>query len=382
MNRIPLAVMSSSPSPLKIAVIGGSGLIGKRHCQHVASNASTQLIAVVDPSPSGLEIAKLHNTTLYSTTQELIYSPHKPEAAIVCTPNHTHVPLSKELAQAGIHILCEKPISTMVETAKQLIEVAKEHEVTLLVGHHRRFNPYVIKAKQMIKSGSLGQITAVSGLWTTFKPSEYFAPEAVKWRSSKKNGGGVILINFIHEIDLLQYLFGAVIRIHAERAISRRSQPDDADAAEEGAAITMRFASGVVGTFIICDNVPSPHSFEQGTGENPLLPSSGSDVYRIFGTDGTLSFPDMMLSSYGDRKKSWENKISMQKQAIEHMDVAPFDSQLSHFVKVCRGQENPGCTGEEGLRALIVCEAVRKALNGDKNGGTVEVDDLNIKSRL
>jgi predicted dehydrogenase len=374
--------MVSQPNPLKVAVVGGSGLIGKRHCQHVDSNPSTQLIAIVDPSPGGPEIAKLHSTMLYSSIQELISSPLKPDAAIVCTPNHTHVALSKELAQAGIHVLCEKPISTTIESAKDLLEVAEKHGISLLIGHHRRFNPYMIKAKQIVESGSLGQIIAVSGLWTTFKPPDYFAPDTVQWRSSKKNGGGVILINFIHEVDLLQHLLGPVTRIHAEKAISTRSKPNDAEAAEEGAAITLRFASGVVGTFIISDNVPSPHSFEQGTGENPLLPFSGADVYRIFGTNGTLSFPDMIRSSYSDGKKSWENKIAMQKQGVANMDFAPFDSQLNHFVRVCRGQENPSCSGEEGLRALIVCEAVRKALEGDGHGGTVEIDNLVMKSRL
>jgi predicted dehydrogenase len=372
----------SSKTPLKVAVVGGSGLIGKRHCQHVASNPATRLIAIVDPFPGGPDIAKLHNTTLYSSIRELISSPHKPDAAIVCTPNQTHVPLSKELAQAGIHILCEKPISTTIESAKDLLEVAKKDNIKLLVGHHRRFNPYMIKAKKIVESGALGQITAVSGLWTTFKPPEYFAPGAVKWRSSKRSGGGVVLINFIHEIDLLQYLLGPVTRIHAERAFQRRSNPEDSEAAEEGAAITTRFASGVVGTFIISDNVASPHSFEQGTGENPLLPPSGADVYRIFGTDGTLSFPDMILSTYNNQKKTWERKIAMQKQEVENMQVAPFDTQLNHFVRVCRGQEDPSCTGEEGLRALVVCEAVRKALEGDQNGGTVEIDDLTIKSKI
>ncbi len=124
----------------------------------------------------------------------------------------------------------------------------------------------------------------------------------------------------------------------------------------------------------IADNVPSPHSFEQGTGENPLLPSSGADVYRIFGTNTTLSFPDMIKYSCHEREKSRENKISMQKQDVEDIDVATFDSQLDHFVKVCRGQENPSCTGEEGLRALIIGEAIRRALDSEEHGGTVEID--------
>jgi predicted dehydrogenase len=379
--------MTLFPTPLKVAVIGGSGLIGKRHCQHVSANLSTQLIAIVDPSPSAPETAKLHNVPLYPTIQELISSPHKPDAAIICTPNHTHAPLSKSLAQSGIHILCEKPISSSIESAKEMLNLAKNHNIKLLIGHHRRFNPYIIKAKQILDAGSLGQIIAVNGLWTTFKPPEYFTPKAAKWRSSPTHGGGVILINFIHEIDLLHYLLGPVTRIHAERTISQRAPPplpDDGEevAAEEGAAITLRFASGVVGTFLISDHAPSPHSFEQGTGENPALPSSGADVYRIFGTDGSLSFPDMVVSSYADGEKSWENEMVMRAQDVDDVHVAPFDNQLEHFVRVCRGEENPRCSGEDGLRALVVCEAVRMALGGDEGGGTGRIDGLTIRSGL
>src|ERR1700722_9731289 len=127
------------PSPqklLRIAVIGGSGLIGKRHCQHVSSNASTILVAIVDPSPSALETANFHSTVLYPSTAALLVSPDRPDAAIVCTPNHTHVPLSSQLAEAGIHILCEKPISTDVDTGASLIATAQELNVKLVNGHH------------------------------------------------------------------------------------------------------------------------------------------------------------------------------------------------------------------------------------------------------
>ncbi len=367
--------MRSTQPPLKIAVIGGSGLIGKRHCRHISSNPSTQLIAIVDPSPAAEDVARQHATFLYPSISDLLESPNRPDTAIVCTPNHTHVPLSSQLAEAGIHVLCEKPISTDIESAQSLIDVAKKHNVKLLVGHHRRFNPYMLATKKILDSSSIGQITAVSGLWTAIKPSSYFADE-LKWRRSKSSGGGPILLNFIHEIDLMHYLFGPVTRIHAEKTISRR--PQDGDSAEEGAAITMRFVSGVVGTFILSDDVASPHSFEGGTGENPMIPKTGRDVYRILGTEGTLSVPDMMLSTYGDGEASWLRDMSMKRVEVENEHVAPFDSQLNHFVKVCRGEEKPSCTGEEGLRALVVCEAIRRALDMSGGGGTVDIESEDV----
>jgi predicted dehydrogenase len=361
--------------PLRVAVVGGSGLIGKRHCEHVAKNYSvTQLVAIVDPSEAAIQVAERHGVPLYSNIEALLTSSDKPDAAIVCTPNHTHVPLCTQLAQGGLQgILCEKPISTTIESARSLIQVTDQHDVQLLVGHHRRFNPWMIACKDVIDSGALGQITAVSGLWTTAKPDSYFEGP-LSWRASKSRGGGVILINFIHEIDLMHHLFGPVVRIHAEKTISRRA-PDASNAAEEGAAITMRFKSGVVGTFIISDNVASPHSFEQGTGENPMLPRTGLDVYRIFGTKGTLSFPDMTLSTY-EGEPTWEKEVVTKKVKVRDQQVAPFDTQLKHFAAVCLGNETPSCSGENGLRALMVCEAIRRAIDSGDGGGTVNIDEL------
>ena len=170
----------------------------------------------------------------------------------------------------------------------------------------------------------------------------------------------------------MHYLFGPVTRVHAEKTLSRRAQ--DADSAEEGAAITIRFVSGVVGTFVLSDSVASPHSFEGGTGENPMLAKTGADVYRIFGAQGTLSVPDMVLSTYESGKAGWEQSMNVRKVKVENIHVAPFDSQLDHFVKVCRGEAKPSCTGEEGLRALVVCEAIRRALDMGGGGGTVEIE--------
>lgn len=369
--------MDSNKAPLRIAVIGGSGLIGKRHCQHVALNPSTHLVAIVDPGAAAQDVADTYSAALYPSIEALLKSPDKPDAAIVCTPNHTHVALASQLADAGLHIFCEKPISTTIDSAQALIDTAKKNNVRLLVGHHRRFNPYMLATKAIFKSGVIGQVTAVSGLWTAVKPAGYFAG-VMKWRQSKDNGGGVVLINFIHEIDLMHYLFGPVTRIHAEKSISRR--PQHADSAEEGAAITLRFASGVVGTFVLLDNVASPHNFEGGTGENPMIPKTGRDVYRIFGSNGTLSVPDMMLSTYGANEATWTQSMDVKRVEVENAHIAPFDSQLNHFVQVCRGDEKPSCTGEEGLRALVVCEAIRKALDMPGGGGTVDIESPEMGS--
>ncbi|KAI0426889.1 hypothetical protein F5Y09DRAFT_317736 [Xylaria sp. FL1042] len=403
---------ASPKRPVSVAIIGFGGLIGRRHTAHVLSNPSAALVAVVDGAPSASELAAQLAPGVpfyHSVTEMLSAATATPEVAIVCTPNAHHVSVGLELADAGVHLLVEKPLADTRAAARTLVDRARERGVKLLVGHHRRFNPYIVAARKVLKASEsapdpvlgagVGTVAAISGLWTTYKPDAYFA--TTPWRRSRKQGGGPVMINFVHEVDTLQYLLGPIVRVSAERMMGRSGLGGrNADAVEDGAALTLRFASGAVGTFVLADGVVSPHFFEAGTGENPMLPRARRpchgdldeketgetgrreqegepvDVYRIFGTHGTLSVPDMTLWTCGDKPRSWENKLQVQRVELDDDPRVPFDRQLDHFIAIVRGdtpiENGPGCTGEEGLRVIAVCEAVIEALDGG-DGGRVTV---------
>ncbi|KAK5412396.1 hypothetical protein LTR06_005366 [Exophiala xenobiotica] len=333
---------------VKIAVIG-AGLIGPRHAQTVSNDPNAVLAAIVDPMQAGAELPSKLKVPYYRTIAQLLESADKPDGAIICTPNHTHVAVGLQLARGGVNILVEKPISTDIKSGQELVRTAEELGVKVLVGHHRRFNSYMRAAKWALDAGKIGDPIAINGIWATYKPIDYFDPPA-EWRRTKT--GGVILINLIHEVDLLHYLLGPITKVYAEPIPHRRGF--DAD---EGAAITFRFKSGAVGSFLLSDNVPSPHNFEAGTGENPLIPRAGKDFYRLFGSEGTLSVPDMSITSYRDSSaKSW---LAPMTSEVVDLDVkTPFELQLAHFVRVIKGQEEASCSGADGLAALVICNAV------------------------
>lgn len=113
----------STTNKVRIAVIG-MGMIGPRHAEAVLGNSEAKLTCIVDPHPASQAVADRLHVPLLKTVKELLESEHKPEAAYVCTPNDTHVAISKELLRVDVNVLVEKPISPDVESGQDLVSLA------------------------------------------------------------------------------------------------------------------------------------------------------------------------------------------------------------------------------------------------------------------
>lgn len=422
----------NSNKTVSIIVIG-AGLIGPRHAEHVVNRPNAQLYAIIDHSAKGPSVASRFNVPLYKDLDEMFqycdqYNVKYPDAAIIATPNHTHVPLGLRLASKGVHLLVEKPLSPNAQDSKTLIEFCKKQNVKLLIGHHRRFNPYIITCKENLPK--LGQVVAVQGTWTLRKPDSYFQEKP--WRSSKELGGGALLINLIHDLDNLQYLFGPVEKVYAELLMKQRARGGNitcTEAVDEGAVLTLRFANGICGTFLCSDNVVSPFLFESGTGENPTVPFNDevAGFYRIFGSHGTLSVPDFKLyHQYNQSDRSWlspveDTQVKMAFEVQKEIEVEeeedvvmfgiptpspspntkddalfkhhggtissekpkPFDLQVDHFVNLILGKEHEvKCSGEDALRALLCIEAVSKSIETGLPQVVPSIDEIHINQEL
>jgi predicted dehydrogenase len=337
---------------IRIAIIG-YGMIGAHHAKQLQKCDGTVLCAVVDPFVQDREDLKTLGVPLFTTVGDMLGAKNvKADGAIVCTPNDSHADISIQLAAAGIHLLVEKPLSTDSQSGRRIIDAARKAGVKLLVGHHRRFSPYIVAARDAV--ASLGEITLVNGIWATKKADRYFL-SPTEWRQGP--GGGPVLINMIHEIDCLQYLFGPIVSVMADQTVSRRGYE-----AEEGGALIFRFETGALATFVFSDNTPSVFNFESATGELPFFPYVGQDFCRIFGTQASLSLPDLTRWSYDHSdEKSWWGEMTKEVLPLGPMEQ-PQKLQLDHFVRVICGKESPRCSGEDGLRAVLVVEAIKKAL--------------------
>jgi predicted dehydrogenase len=332
--------------PVRLAVLG-AGLIGKRHMHHIKAEPEAELFAIVDPFPEAKSLA-LEMNVRWLPNFATLADQEKPDGVIVATPNQFHVANGLECIAAGVPTLVEKPIADDVASATKLVEAAEAANVPLLVGHHRRYNPLMRKAKGAIESGQLGRVLAVHSFFWLYKPDDYFE---IQWRREKV--AGPVFLNLIHDVDNLRYLLGNVVSVQAYESNAFRNNP-----VEETAAILLRFESGVLATICISDAIVAPWSWELTSDENPIYSRTEESCYFIGGTHGSLSIPHLDFWHNQD-KRSWWEPIHRERLPVEMHD--PLALQIRHFCRVIRNEEQPFVTGREGLDTLKVIIAVKEA---------------------
>ena len=337
-------------SKTRIAV-AGAGLIGRSHINVVQASATVELTAVVDPSPQADAIASAAGVPLYRTLEDLLQQ-KRPDGVVLATPNQLHVPQALQCIEAGVSCLLEKPIAPTVAEAEALVTAAEMRGARLLIGHHRAHSPIMAKACAVVQSGQLGRVVGVMGSATFFKPDHYF--DDGPWR--REVGGGPILINMIHEVHNLRMLCGEVTAVQAIKSHALRGF-----AVEDTVAISLQFASGALGSFLLSDVAASARSWEHTSQENKAYPTyEDEDCYVISGTDGTLSVPTMRLKTYPRAEdRSWWKPFEVGVVGMVRED--PLTRQMEHFGAAVRGEVAPLVSARDGLQNLRVTEAITLA---------------------
>jgi predicted dehydrogenase len=165
----------------------------------------------------------------------------------------------KICARHGVHTPIEKPIADTVETALRIDRLSKETGTRVLVGYHRRHNPLVWKAREIIRGVDIGRLVALSLLWALLNPVDYYNTE---WRT-KRPGGGPLLINIVHDLDTPRYICGEINQVYAHDSSMMRGFD-----VEDSISVSLTFKNGAVGAIIASDATEGPWSYESTTQEN------------------------------------------------------------------------------------------------------------------
>ena len=337
-NKLPLAVV-------------GAGLIGKTHIDRAMSTPGVELIGIADPTPAAAELARTLGVTCFPDYRSLLQQA-RPRGVVVATPNVTHAQITVDCLEQGAAVLVEKPIADTVEDARRICEASRAAGLPVLVGHQRRHNPIMRKAKAIVEAGALGRPVSATVLCTWLKPRDYFD---VAWRRQK--GGGPILINLIHDIDLMRHLYGEVESVQA--LSSNRVRGFEV---EDTAVVALRFRNGALGTLTVSDTTAAPWNWDLSAGEAERFPRQDVNAHFYSGTEGSLTLPRLELWRYRQDQgaaQGWHDPFTQERTAVH--TGCPYSEQMRHFAALIEGREAPVCSPLDGLRTLEATLAVTQA---------------------
>jgi len=364
---------SEMANPCRIAVVGAGPLVGAQHCR--AAVASAELACVCQRRSDDRATAERFGVPLYTDAgrmaqEELLHG------IVIAAPTHLHLPLveqcllgaqarQRELGEPELALkalLVEKPICESLAAATKLVALAEAAGVHVLVGHQRRHSAFVRRARELVTRADFGPLRGLSAEFALLKPEAYFQRDdpRLAWRS-QKGAGGPVLINLIHDVDLLRFITGHEVSTVFASLSSSARQTD----VEDTGAVTVVLDHGAVGTFFFSDAAPSPWSYEFTTQENakyPALPGSDpKDCYHFFGAQRSLAFPSLRRFQYGQevREPGWDAPLSVEESDVQKHD--PITAQMEHFVRVCRREEMPVCSGHDAMESLAVILAVLRS---------------------
>ena len=323
----------SEQDKLDVALVG-AGQMGRHHARVVAESRFARLVAVVDPTQAGEEVAALRGARRLGSVDELLAA-SRPDFAIVAVPTASHVDVALPLLEAGVPVLVEKPIASTVEEAEQLLAASERHGVRLGVGHVERFNPAVQALRARLREQALGRVFQVH----TRRLSPFPA---------RVGDTGVAFDLATHDLDIMCELAGTPIRVSAE--LDRRAHSTH----EDLLAATLRFDSGVIGLLEVNWLTPTKVRRLTVTGERGMY---------------VIDYLNQHLTLYENAHESasWPTldvfdgvtEGNVTRYAIPR--VEPLHAQLEAFARSVRGEDVEVVSGAEGLRALTLALAVVEA---------------------
>lgn len=322
-------------SKIKVAVIGCGSIAKHRHIPEYAALTQVEFVAFVDPVVERAEefVAKFGGKAY--TDYKAMLAEVKPDAVSVCTPNYLHAEMSIAAAEAGIHVLVEKPMATTDEEAEKMIAAAKANNVKLMVGHNQRFMPPHLKAKEILNSGVLGKVLTFRTSFGHPGPDAWSVDGANSWFFRKEEAiMGAMGDLGVHKSDLIRYLLGDEV---AEIGAFVGTLHKEGTEADDNASCIVRMKSGAIGTLV------ASWTYYKGEDnstvlwcENGVMKLCTDDVDQVIVElrDGTVN-------------KYQPGQISTNEQQVS-------SGVVERFIESIVNDTEPEVTGEEGRKSLKV----------------------------
>jgi predicted dehydrogenase len=333
-----------SPEPCRLGILGG-GNISETHTRAARDTPGVEIVAIYGQNAAkASRLAEQYGGRAYSTLEPFL--DHRPmDLVAIGSPSGLHADHGIAAARRGLHVLVEKPLDISTARADALVEAADRAGVKLGVFFQDRLKPDVVRMKRIVDTGGLGAPILASGQVKWYRPPEYYSGS--RWRGTHAlDGGGAVINQAIHTLDLLLMLFGPIARVDA-RVATRLHDIE----VEDTAVAALEFESGALGIF------------EASTA---VYPGYARRV-ELTGTHGTLilqhdTLVDQRLGSdldslHGNRGKNQDlTPANISSPAVA--DASAHQRVLEDFLQAIATGCRPACDGHEGRRSVALVEAI------------------------
>lgn len=327
-----------------IVGIIGSGNISHTHARAAAGIAGVRVAAVCGRTiDKATQLAQPYGAAAYDDLDRFL--DHRPlDLVLIGSPSGLHAEQGMLAAERGLHLLVEKPLDITTKRADALIEAAERARVKLGVFFQDRLEPDIVRMKALIDEGAIGRPVLTSARVKWYRPPEYYARSS--WRGTwALDGGGALMNQGIHTVDLLLSLMGPIVGVFGRTA----TQLHDIEVEDTATAI-LEFANGAIG------------SLEASTAVFPGYPRR----LEVTGTEGTLVLEDSRLVACDLKTTEKAGPASSPRSVLGATnatspvvaDASAHQRVIEDFLRAIRDDKEPACSGREGRRCVEVVQAI------------------------
>lgn len=342
------------------AVIG-LGRVASAHADALASLTSSRFVAVIDTNLARARaFADRYHVRAYTSLDALL-ADREVAMVSICTPHPTHAALAMRAAEAGLHVLVEKPMAVDLADCEDMIRVAAAHRVQLGVVSQRRFYEPVRRMHEAIAEGRIGRPVLGTVTVLGWRGEEYYAADA--WRGTWAGEGGGILVNQVtHHLDLLQWFMGPVEELFGYWANLNHPSID----VEDTAIAALRFAGGALGSIVV-SNSQKPGLFGRvhvhgASGASVgVQTETGSAFIAGMSTDVAPAINDIWtIPGEEGQLRRWQRADARRTSRID-VTTHYHRAQIADFLDAIRDGRPPLVTGEEGSKSVEIAAAIYRS---------------------
>lgn len=350
---------------LKTALVG-CGKVGHLHAAALKSLPESEFVAVCARSPEKAgAFAEKYGVAAFTDLREMI-TKAKVEAICLCTPHPQHAAPAIAAAQLGVHVLVEKPLASSLADCDAMLAAARENKTVISTVYQRRFYPPCERIHQAIQSGKLGK--PVLGVATMFGWRDEAYYKSDPWRGSwEQEGGGVLVNQSPHQLDLLLWYLGEVEEVFGYWANQNHPYIE----VEDTAVAVIRFKSGALGNIVVSNSqnpaINARVSVHGANGASVGVQTDGGTMFLPGGTPiAEAPFNDLWTVPGEDKfLPEWKEADAQLFKAVNPMEHF-HRLQIQDFLHAIIEQRPPAITGEDGRRTVELFTAIYRATRDRK----------------